>query len=335
MGQRANLITVEDGEHTLRYDHWVANRLDDILFWGADYALSYFDAQETVGEDGWLDEIWAEGGAVLDLDKRHLLWWGGEDVNHELPVRRVYLKLQKKVWHDWTIEWAHRGIVDLAECIGLPKEKVLSHRENLSSAVQLKMPEKKTWVKTLGGIETASGETKLFPLLGEAEDYLRNGTSLVNQCHREEGLRKLNWEGWEENGEFPRGGFLINEKHKMVEFWQVRDCPNVVEDMKRLWEDWDVVWHQDDYEFQSKKLKGKVVLPEINETEIIERLRGNLLREDGKLGIESALVTNEVLRNEGMSVEINPWLFKSHHVINPLETKQQIWQKAFGELENK
>ena len=48
MGQRANLITVESGEYTVRYDHWCANRLDEILFWGAGYALEFFDAQEQV-----------------------------------------------------------------------------------------------------------------------------------------------------------------------------------------------------------------------------------------------------------------------------------------------
>jgi len=111
MGQRANLITFENGEYTLRYDHWCANRLDKILFWGVSYALDYFDAQERVGEEGWLDEVWAEGGAMLDLDKKHLLWWGGEDVLFDLPLRRVYLKLQEKNWNGWTIEWAYRGLL--------------------------------------------------------------------------------------------------------------------------------------------------------------------------------------------------------------------------------
>src|SRR5437016_476407 len=105
MGQRANLITIENGEYVLRYDHWCANRLDDILFWGPSFALEYFVEQDEVEEEGWLDELWAEGGAILDLDKKYLIFWGGEEILHDVALRRTYLNLQKRIWNGWTIEW--------------------------------------------------------------------------------------------------------------------------------------------------------------------------------------------------------------------------------------
>lgn len=331
MGQRANLITVESGEYTVRYDHWCANRLDEILFWGAGYALEFFDAQEQVGDEGWLDDVWAEGGAVLDLDKKHLLWWGGEDILYELPLRRLYLKLQAKVWNGWTIEWAHRGIVDLAEYVGYPKEKVLSNGENSDEPVEVKLAEKPSWATTLGNLETVEGESKLFVLNYDCENYLFNGTNLIAQCRALLGLKKIIWTEWEENREFPQGGFRIDEKHKSVEFWSVRDCPNVVPELKKLWDGWEIVWHQDNYEFQIEILGERVVLPEIDETKLFNRLRKNLLREDPKTGLASALDINETLRSEGKKVQINPWLFKSHHVEQPFESKLDIWNRNFGE----
>jgi hypothetical protein len=331
MGQRANLITVENGGYTVRYDHWCANRLDKILFWGVGYALDFFDAQEEVGNEGWLDDVWAEGGAVLDLDKKHLLWWGGEDIMYELPLRRVYLKLQEKVWNGWTIEWAHRGIVDLAEYVGYPKENVLADREDLNEPVEVKLAEKPSWVMTLGSICSGAGEVRLFLLNYDCENYLSKGTSLISECLALKGLEKAVWNEWEENREFPQGGFWIDEKSKTVEFWSVRDCPNVVQDLKKIWDGWDIVWHQDEYEFQVEKLGSRIVLPEINESELFERLRQNLLREDGRTGLSAALDANELLKKEGADVQINPWLFKSHHVEQPLESKQKIWERNFGE----
>jgi hypothetical protein len=331
MGQRANLITVENGEYTLRYDHWCANRLDEILFWGVSYALDFFDAQEKVGANGWLDDVWAEGGAVLDLDKKHLLWWGGEDILYELPLRRVYLKLQEKVWNGWTVEWAHRGIVDLAEYVGYPKEKVLADREDFSEVAELKLAEKPSWVMSLGSIKTVEGETKLFVLSYYCENYLFNGTNLAAHCKTQAGLEKVIWTEWEENREFPQGGFWIDEKRGTVEFWSVRDCPNVVQDLKKIWDGWEIIWYQDRYEFQVEKLGDRIVLPEIDEAELIKRLRKKLLREDGAPGLASALDINETLRNEGKKVQINPWLFKSHHVDQPLESKLEIWKRNFGE----
>lgn len=331
MGQRANLITVEDGEYTVRYDHWCANRLDDILFWGVGHALDYFAAQEEVGDEGWLDDVWAEGGAVLDLDNKHLLWWGGEAILWELPRRRVFLKLQEKVWNGWTIEWAHRGIVDLAEYVGYPKEYVLTDRENERETVSLRLAEKQWRTVAIGSIATVEGDVKLFALNCDCEKYLFNGTSLADRCRTEAGLDKIIWIEWGEIYEFPQGGFHIKEKNKTVEFWSIRNCSNEVPELKRLWDGWDVIWYQDRYEFQVERLGNKLVFPEIDEKKLLQSLRGDLLREDGRSGLESALDVNETLRNAGNKVEINPWLFKSHHVGQPLESKLKIWERNFGE----
>lgn len=331
MGQRANLITVENGEYTIRYDHWCANRLDKILFWGIGYALEYFEAQDKVGEEGWLDDVWAEGGAVIDLDRKHLLWWGGEDIIYDLFLRRVYLKLQIKIWADWSIEWAYRGVVDLAEYVGYSKKKVLTNRENSIELVDLKIPDKKTWVRTLGSIKFANDEVRIFPLFENTKNCLYNGTTLVNQCLDEIGLESLVWADWEEEGQFPQGGFWIDEKNKIIEFWDVKDYPNDLENLKEIWEDWDLIWHQDRYEFQLKKLKNTIILPKIDEAELFKNLREILLLEDKKSGIDSVLDVNEILRNEGKDVKLNPWLFKSHNVKQTLESKIEIWRKNFGE----
>lgn len=332
MGQRANLIVVEDGEFLLRYDHWVANRLDDVLFWGADYALRYFEAQETIDAEGWLDDVWAEGGAVLNLDEKHLLWFGGEDIMYELPLRRAYLNLQKQVWQDWTIEWAHRGIVDLAEYVNVPKEKVLSECEKSPLEMKLRMPERKSWIRALGSVRNSEGQIRLFPLADFPEYYLRDGEDLLRQCEKIGGLEKIVWIDWEENGDFPQGGFFIDEKYKTVEFWQTTNCPNTVAELKSIWENWDVIWRQDDYEFQMQKLADRVVLPEIDETRLIESLRASLLREDGKnWGVQAFLDSKDALEKEGKVVKINEWALKSQAVENPLETKTQIWQRIFGE----
>ncbi len=98
MGQRANLLIVTGGAYELCYTHHRANTLDHDLFWGPDYALGFIRAQRRVTDADWLNDVWAEGGAVMDLDRRVLLWFGGEGVLYEVPLRRAHTRLMAASW---------------------------------------------------------------------------------------------------------------------------------------------------------------------------------------------------------------------------------------------
>ena len=89
MGQRANLVLVEDGKYQLFYSHWCANTLPRDLFWGPEHAVAFIRLQRAVDESGWLDDVWAEGGALLDLDRKRCLLYGGEDILYDVPLRRI------------------------------------------------------------------------------------------------------------------------------------------------------------------------------------------------------------------------------------------------------
>ena len=66
MGHRANLIVVQYGKYELFYSHWAANTLTHDLFWSPEFATAFIRMQRKVDESYWLDEVWAEGGAVAD-----------------------------------------------------------------------------------------------------------------------------------------------------------------------------------------------------------------------------------------------------------------------------
>ena len=48
----------------LFYSHWAAKNVETDLFWGAEQAERFILAQTPCQE--WLDDVWCEGGAVLD-----------------------------------------------------------------------------------------------------------------------------------------------------------------------------------------------------------------------------------------------------------------------------
>ncbi len=129
MGHRANLLLVREGQYDLRYSHWAANTLPRDLFWGPQHAIAFVEAQPAAGTD-WLDDVWAEGGSVIDPGRRIFRLFGGEDLQYDVPLRRLYVALLGAVWQGWSVGWADEGIADLADYVGYPRERVLAREHD-------------------------------------------------------------------------------------------------------------------------------------------------------------------------------------------------------------
>jgi hypothetical protein len=127
MGSRANYVITENGRHDLYYSHWGAQRVGRDFFFGPDVALATVRATkpcEPPWGDGLLDDVWAEGGAVVDVDARRLRLWGGEDIAFDARERELWLELLTLSWPGWEVAWADRGIFDLADQLGVPHADV-------------------------------------------------------------------------------------------------------------------------------------------------------------------------------------------------------------------
>jgi hypothetical protein len=76
MGNRANFVIVKDQDWQLYYSHWGGCRMLDALIGGPDLALRYAASLRRCEKDEWCDPSWADGGAVVDLDHRRVLFFG-------------------------------------------------------------------------------------------------------------------------------------------------------------------------------------------------------------------------------------------------------------------
>lgn len=62
----------------------------------------------------------------MDIDKRKLLFFGGDDILFDVPLREMYLMLVNKQWPGWKIQWLNNGIVGMANYVGVDEKKVIS-----------------------------------------------------------------------------------------------------------------------------------------------------------------------------------------------------------------
>ena len=68
-------------------------------------------------EERVVDPTWADGGAVVDLDRRRVLFFG-EPLMVEMNERRALMGVLATVWPDYEICWAYDGTEELAGYVG-------------------------------------------------------------------------------------------------------------------------------------------------------------------------------------------------------------------------
>lgn len=123
MGNRANYVLIEGGRPEIYFSRWGAPSIPAVLLSGPETTIAYVRA--LIPDDDLQDCVWAEGGVVLNLDRRELLFFGGGRIETTPYLRRPLLLALRACWPGWSVEWARFGIADLALSLGWEVGKVL------------------------------------------------------------------------------------------------------------------------------------------------------------------------------------------------------------------
>ena len=117
MGNRANLVIVETatGICTTRTGRAAgcSTRLRSV----PDHALRYIRAHRLCPKDEWTDPLWVDGGALVDVDRRRLLFFGDELMT-SMSERRAMFEVLARTWPDYAVEWAYGGTDELSTYVG-------------------------------------------------------------------------------------------------------------------------------------------------------------------------------------------------------------------------
>lgn len=243
MGQRANLVVVENGVRTLHYDHWCANLLDVELFWGPRLAVAFARAHDVVDEaNGWLDTVWCEGAALIHVDGKRLVWYGGEDIKYDVQLRRAHGALMARTWPDWQLAWAHEGILSIADALDLPRARF---RAGEDGEVRPFHKSGDPAFDSLAITVRRPGGTIASARLSGDATSLRTGPALVLAVapHLAEG--PLVWDG-----EPPTGGVHLDLAARTIDTWWAIETDDLLPHVVPAWPGWKVRWHRDDLDPQ-------------------------------------------------------------------------------------
>jgi len=116
MGSRANYIVIEGTTVGISYAQWGALTVARELLAGPEAAVTFARGQRT--DMGLMDNVFADGGLLLDLEQRTLLFWCDGKIGYFPYLRRVLLPVLRALWPDWSVDWATQGVVDAARYLG-------------------------------------------------------------------------------------------------------------------------------------------------------------------------------------------------------------------------
>ncbi len=304
MGDRAHLYVIKDGKGQLYYDHWSAIWLDVDLFWGPEETLQYVEqipCEENT--NGWMDNVWCDGAALIDYDKRNLIFFCSEECADIIPWRRIHLAMMKLNWPNWNVEWAYKGLLSITDYLNLPGEdfaeefevgsigKDFFPCENYDPELHTVLISKSSksdglqaWLVFCGFNDLAVGPT----IFEEARNHKSVLPTSINIEEMHGGL----------HADF--------EEKKLYIWWGYIELGEELESIKSYWPGWEVICLWDIYEDHLKILDGQVVLEmrslEEIKNAVVDRIESNIYREPSNmlLGLMGALTES------GKEAKMNP-----------------------------
>jgi len=251
MGSRATYYLVKNGEVTISSSKWGAYGVDRQLLYGFGGVSDYFNPPD--GSYAYTDEIWCEGGFVIDMDRQILRMFGGETAGVHVSLRPAYLALLRIMWPNWDVDWAYDGIDELGDVAFQTTRDPIDERH-----FQTK---KEVWQR----VRPIAERTPLYsPVLADGEDVVilsffygpgecidyvvpsDNAFEILALGPQLKDHLNANFQcelPTEEDNLVLRGGAIIEPGRKHVDVWFDQSSPIGMRLLTECWEGWTVERH--------------------------------------------------------------------------------------------
>lgn len=238
MGDRANVIVVrENGTHELYRTGWAVG-IDLDLLDGPEAVLAMLP--ELRRDDWWLDDTMAQGGVLLDLGRKVLLFFAWEGPSTELRNRAATFELVRATWQGWNVRWLYDGAAELRGYVGLDPEYVRC-RESALTVAPFLAPEDEdlAWLDPGDVVVVTVGTDHCHIASGVFDHPVREGTSLFARLADapEHGVCHLR----------VNSGIHLDPERRRMGWWSLSSCPQAYE-VSKLWPGWTVEFWQDGWQ---------------------------------------------------------------------------------------
>ncbi|MFJ6669739.1 hypothetical protein ACIQMJ_01370 [Actinosynnema sp. NPDC091369] len=249
MGSRANHVIVGNDGVEVFYSHGGAVGLLDELARGPD-VVERFRAGQVVDE--WLDDVWCEGAALVDLVDRVLLHftWHHDGV----ADRARKLAAIRDAWPGWDVRWAYGGLEDVVAYLGVDRLTVRTEREEVETlnGPHEDFPQDAGCVIT---VRDADGVLRGYSVHHQFGEPLWAGPRLL---HLVEPLTPVSGRGpLSSDDPGPDLGVHVDVARREVGCWTGGTVKGSVEEVAEAWPGWRFEFWEDRHEEQARRCAGE------------------------------------------------------------------------------
>jgi hypothetical protein len=265
MGNRANMVVVENGDWTVHYAHWAGCRMLDAVAFGPEHAVRYVRAHKPepeLGYNGWTDPLWADGGVVVDLDRSRMLFFG-EELAASMNERRAMLDVLPLMWPGYEVGWAYGGTDELVDYLGAGRRWELGRR-----GAESELAGARSGLCHLVSVVDANGTLRMWPLKwGYSAAWL--GPTMIDTLPGR-GVSRMR------RDKIPESGVHVDVGNKSVGVWTTWEARGIFDLLPERWPGWRTDCWDDRYEEQLLRCGGALRIPELDLAAGVEEVR-NLL----------------------------------------------------------
>jgi hypothetical protein len=114
MGSQLETTVIRNGEEKTFRLSVGGDTFETHVFWGLEYVLRCLQGCEVVDYPVYT----AEGGGVVDFDRKLILWYGGQVMCYDASFRRAFRTLAIRNWSGWDERWADEGPETIKKYLG-------------------------------------------------------------------------------------------------------------------------------------------------------------------------------------------------------------------------
>lgn len=237
MGDRANIVVVrENGAHELYRTGWAAG-IDLDLLEGPARVLAMLPG---LHRDGWwLDDVMAQGGVLLDLGRKVLLFFAWEGPGTELRHRAAVFGLIRAAWPGWEVRWLYDGPAELRAYVGLDPEYVRCRDTALTPAPFLAPDDEDLARPDPGGVVITVATGRCHIASDGFDHPVLEGAALLDRLADAPGHGPCRLH--------VNAGIHLDPEHRRLGWWSLFSTPQAYE-VPESWPGWTVEFWQDAWE---------------------------------------------------------------------------------------